>query len=217
MLIEDRDQQAAAGGDRAAAAARRRSRRTRGELPPGSLENAFERAKARLVAVGGEPMDDGDVVRTDDRGSGSRERRRASHTKGERMDEYGESSSSRRVTRRDRPPRRARHPGGHGARRRAVRAADGRYPQRYAQQQPQVTLRACAGHGRGHRRRSGVFGRMTTGQVIDMVAQIFAALMPLPARRWRRRTPTTDVGQPDPVPGLARAVREARRADPHAR
>ena len=50
----------------------------------------------------------------------------------------------------------------------------------YGQPQHQVDLRAPRsrrGLGAGG---SSVFGRMTTGQVIEMVAQIFAALMPLP-------------------------------------
>lgn len=41
---------------------------------------------------------------------------------------------------------------------------------------------------------SSVFGRMTTGQLIDMVAQIFAALMPLPAAPVATSDASTDVG-----------------------
>jgi hypothetical protein len=39
-----------------------------------------------------------------------------------------------------------------------------------------------------------LFGGMTTGQVIDMVAQIFAALMPLPAAPTATADAATDVG-----------------------
>jgi hypothetical protein len=39
-----------------------------------------------------------------------------------------------------------------------------------------------------------VFGRMTSGQVIDMVAQIFAALMPLPAAPTVTSDADTDSG-----------------------
>ena len=41
---------------------------------------------------------------------------------------------------------------------------------------------------------SSLFGRMSTGQVIDMVAQIFAALMPLPAAPVATADAATDVG-----------------------
>lgn len=41
---------------------------------------------------------------------------------------------------------------------------------------------------------SSVFGRMTTGQVVDLVAQIFAALMPLPAAPVATSDTGTDVG-----------------------
>ena len=41
---------------------------------------------------------------------------------------------------------------------------------------------------------SSVFGRMTTGQVIDMVAQIFAALMPLPGSPSVTSDADTDAG-----------------------
>jgi hypothetical protein len=48
---------------------------------------------------------------------------------------------------------------------------------------------AAAGLGLG-----GLFGRMTTGQVIDMVAQVFAVLQPLPAAPTALGDPTIDVG-----------------------
>jgi hypothetical protein len=41
---------------------------------------------------------------------------------------------------------------------------------------------------------SSLFGRMTTGQMIDLVAQIFAALMPLPAAPTATSDAPTDVG-----------------------
>ena len=41
---------------------------------------------------------------------------------------------------------------------------------------------------------SALFGRMTTGQVVDMVAQIFAALMPLPTAPVATADVPTDVG-----------------------
>ena len=41
---------------------------------------------------------------------------------------------------------------------------------------------------------SSLFGRMTTGQVVDLVAQIFAALMPLPAAPTATSDAGTDVG-----------------------
>ena len=41
---------------------------------------------------------------------------------------------------------------------------------------------------------STLFGRMTTGQLIDLVAQIFAALMPLPAAPVGTTDANTDVG-----------------------
>ncbi len=39
-----------------------------------------------------------------------------------------------------------------------------------------------------------MFGRVTTGQLIDMIAQIFAALMPLPAAPIATTDSATDVG-----------------------
>ena len=41
---------------------------------------------------------------------------------------------------------------------------------------------------------ASVFGRMSTGQLVDMVAQIFVALMPLPAAPVATQDPATDVG-----------------------
>ena len=38
------------------------------------------------------------------------------------------------------------------------------------------------------------FGKLTTGQVVDMVAQLFAALQPLPGAPTATRDTTTDVG-----------------------
>ncbi len=71
-------------------------------------------------------------------------------------------------------------------------SGNGRYPQHYAQQ-PQVIYASAPGMGVGIG-GSSVFGRMSTGQVIDMVAQIFAALMPLPAQPVATADATTDVG-----------------------
>jgi hypothetical protein len=70
----------------------------------------------------------------------------------------------------------------------------GRYPQHYAQQQPHVIYASAPGMGVGIGGGSSVFGRMSTGQVIDMVAQIFAALMPLPAQPVATADASTDVG-----------------------
>ena len=39
-----------------------------------------------------------------------------------------------------------------------------------------------------------LLGRLSTGHVVDMVAQIFAALMPLPAAPVATSDPATDVG-----------------------
>jgi len=72
-----------------------------------------------------------------------------------------------------------------------------RYPQPYPQQypqQPQVIYASAPGMGVGIGGGSGVFGRMSTGQVIDMVAQIFAALMPLPGAPVATADTSTDVG-----------------------
>ena len=49
-------------------------------------------------------------------------------------------------------------------------------------------LGAFAGAGMG-----GLFGGMTGGQLVDLVAQIFAAVMPLPAAPTATSDPTTDV------------------------
>ena len=41
---------------------------------------------------------------------------------------------------------------------------------------------------------AGLFGSMTTGQVVDMVAMLFAAIQPLPAAPSATRDTATDVG-----------------------
>ena len=67
------------------------------------------------------------------------------------------------------------------------------HPQsRYAPQGPQVIYAHPPGMGVGIGGGS-VFGRLTTGQVIDMVAQIFAALMPLPAAPVATADAATDI------------------------
>lgn len=67
--------------------------------------------------------------------------------------------------------------------------AQPRYPQHhYAYAQPGFGVGLGVGAG------AGMFGRMTTGQVIDMVAQIFAALMPLPAAPSVTSDADTDSG-----------------------
>jgi len=50
------------------------------------------------------------------------------------------------------------------------------------------------GLGIGIGTSASVFGKMTTGTVIDMVAQIFAALMPLPAAPTVTSDADTDAG-----------------------
>ena len=62
-----------------------------------------------------------------------------------------------------------------------------------AAQQPQVIYAQAQGLGGGIG-GSSILGKMTTGQVIDMVAQIFAALMPLPAAPVATSDASTDVG-----------------------
>ena len=51
MMLDDRDHKASAATAQASA----KKPANAGELPPGSLENAFERAKARLALSAGEP------------------------------------------------------------------------------------------------------------------------------------------------------------------
>ena len=68
------------------------------------------------------------------------------------------------------------------------------WTQRYPQQQPQVVYAQAPGLGIGLGGGGSVFGRVTTGQLIDMVAQIFAALMPLPAAPTATQDSATDVG-----------------------
>lgn len=70
-------------------------------------------------------------------------------------------------------------------------------PHGYAPQQryaPQPVIYA-QGPGLGVGIGGGsLFGKVTTGQLIDMVAQIFAALMPLPAAPTATNDAPTDVG-----------------------
>ncbi len=81
-----------------------------------------------------------------------------------------------------------RHPQNRTQNRTFVAHPGARYPQ-----QPQVIYAHAPGVGVGLG-GSSVFGRMTTGQMIDMVAQIFAALMPLPAGPVATADTATDVG-----------------------
>jgi hypothetical protein len=66
-------------------------------------------------------------------------------------------------------------------------------PRSSNQHQPQVVYAQGPGLGVGLGSGSSLLGRMSTGQVIDMVAQIFAALMPLPAAPTATSDPATDV------------------------
>ena len=63
-------------------------------------------------------------------------------------------------------------------------------PPSYAQPQPQIIY---AGPPQGTL-ASNLFGKITGGQLVDLVAQIFAALMPLPAAPVATTDATTDVG-----------------------
>jgi hypothetical protein len=67
------------------------------------------------------------------------------------------------------------------------------YAPQYQPQQPQVIYAQAPGLGVGLGGGS-LFGRMTAGQMIDMVAQIFAALMPLPAAPVATADAATDIG-----------------------
>ena len=99
------------------------------------------------------------------------------------MDDYAELQFIERnaVTVNGSDPR---HPQNRTQNRTFVAHPSARYPQ-----QPQVIYAQGMGPG-----GSSLFGRMTTGQVIDMVAQIFAALMPLPAGPVATADTATDVG-----------------------
>ena len=88
-----------------------------------------------------------------------------------------------------------RHPGNRPAGRTFVPNPQSRYAPQYAPHyapQPQVIYAQGPGLGVGIG-GSSVFGKMTTGQVIDMVAQIFAALMPLPAAPVATADAATDI------------------------
>ena len=105
------------------------------------------------------------------------------------MDEYGEIQFvERNANENDH-----RRPGNRPSGRTFVAQPQSRYPQGYGQQQPQVIYANAPGMGVGIG-GSSVFGRMSTVQVIDMVAQIFAALMPLPAQPVATKDANTDVG-----------------------
>jgi hypothetical protein len=106
------------------------------------------------------------------------------------MDEYGEIQFVERnaVVVEGRPAGDRGRPAG----RTFVAQPSHRYPQPYGQQ-PQVIYASAPGMGVGLGGGS-LFGRMTTGNLIDMVAQIFAALMPLPAQPVATADVGTDVG-----------------------
>jgi|SRR5580692_390393 hypothetical protein len=98
------------------------------------------------------------------------------------MDQYSQIEF---VEARNAPNDHRRHP----AQVHTVVPAPAPYPQR-----PQHTvIYAHPGGGVGVG-GSSVFGRMSTGQVIDMVAQIFAALMPLPGAPSVTSDADTDAG-----------------------
>ncbi len=102
------------------------------------------------------------------------------------MDDYAELQFIERnaVTVNGSDPR---HPQNRTQNRTFVAHPGPRYPQ-----QPQVIYAQAPGLGMGLG-GSSLFGRMTTGQVIDMVAQIFAALMPLPAGPVATADTATDI------------------------
>ena len=64
----------------------------------------------------------------------------------------------------------------------------GRYPAQYGRQ-PNVIYANGSGIG-----GSNLFGAMTTGQMIGLLAEVFATLMPLPAQPVATSDTTTDVG-----------------------
>ena len=57
MLIDDHEHKVAAAAAPPQTADAAKKPANAGELPPGSLESAFERAKARLVLSAGDSMD----------------------------------------------------------------------------------------------------------------------------------------------------------------
>ena len=81
-----------------------------------------------------------------------------------------------------------RHPQNRAQNRTFVAHPGARYPQ-----QPHVIYANPQGMGVGLGGGS-VFGKMTVGQMIDMVAQIFVALMPLPAAPVATADAATDIG-----------------------
>ena len=87
-----------------------------------------------------------------------------------------------------------RHPMQRPGQRTFVPQAQAYAPQQRYPQQPQVIYAQAPGLGVGIGGAGSLFGRVTTGQMIDMVAQIFAALMPLPAAPTATSDASTDVG-----------------------
>jgi hypothetical protein len=106
------------------------------------------------------------------------------------MEEYDDYAEIQFVERNARDDDR-RHPQGrHPARRPGHRTFVPMHRQPHPQ--PQVIYAQGPGLGVGLG-GSSLFGRVTTGQLIDMVAQIFAALMPLPAAPNTTNETATDV------------------------
>ena len=88
MMIDERDHEGERAPTPAQTTAPAKKPANAGELPPGALENAFERAKARLAMS--RASEESRRSATIDRGSGSRERRRASPRRKRDMDDYAD-------------------------------------------------------------------------------------------------------------------------------
>ena len=81
---------------------------------------------------------------------------------------------------------------------RTVYVPPNRHPVAYAQPAPVAYAQpAPVIYQQPYPQQSGAaafFGKLTTGQVVDMVAQLFAALQPLPGAPVATRDTATDVG-----------------------
>lgn len=73
---------------------------------------------------------------------------------------------------------------------RTVYVPPSRQPMAYAQPAPMIYQAPYAQPSGA----AAFFGKLTTGQVVDMVAQLFAALQPLPGAPVATRDTATDVG-----------------------